>query len=101
MAVLINEGSASGAEIVASALQDHERATVIGAQSYGKGSVQSLLPLAQDRALKLTTGYYFRPNGNSIHASGVVPDLEMESADDQAALARALEVLKGHAVAAA
>ena len=101
VAVLINEGSASGAEIVASALQDHERATVIGAQSYGKGSVQSLLPLAQDRALKLTTGYYFRPNGNSIHASGVVPDLEMESADDQAALARALEVLKGHAVAAA
>ena len=73
VAVLINEGSASGAEIVASALQDHERATVIGAQSYGKGSVQSLLPLAQDRALKLTTGYYFRPNGNSIHASGVVP----------------------------
>ena len=101
VAVLINDDSASGAEIVASALQDHERATVIGVQSYGKGSVQSLLPLADDRALKLTTGYYFRPNGSSIHASGVVPDLEMDFSDDQAALAQALRVLKGQVVAAA
>lgn len=100
VAVLINEGSASGSEIVASALQDHGRAIVVGAQSYGKGSVQSLLPLANERALKLTTGYYFRPNGNSLHDSGVVPDVEIESAGDEKLLARALAVLKGEVLAA-
>ena len=94
VAVLINEGSASGSEIVASALQDHQRATVIGAKSYGKGSVQSLLSLTDEKALKLTTGYYFRPNGNSIHANGVIPDLAIDASDEDAALARAVQILK-------
>lgn len=98
-AVLINERSASGSEIVASALQDHRRAAVLGAKSYGKGSVQSVLPLAGDRALKLTTGYYYRANGNSLHASGVVPEVRMESSDDEAWLARALQIVKGEAPA--
>ncbi len=94
VAVLINESSASGSEIVASALQDHGRATVIGAKSYGKGSVQSVLPLAGDRALKLTTAYYFRPHGGPIHQQGVVPDMAIDPADDVAALALAVRVLR-------
>ena len=98
-AVLINEASASGSEIVASALQDHGRAAVLGAKSYGKGSVQSVLPLAGDRALKLTTGYYYRPSGDSLHASGVVPEVRLESPDDEAWLARALETVKGDVLA--
>ena len=99
-AVLINRGSASGSEIVAGALQDHGRATVLGAKSYGKGSVQSVLPLAGNRALKLTTGYYYRPGGASLHATGVVPDVPMESSNDQAWLDRALQVVKGEVLAA-
>ena len=96
VAALINSGSASGAEIVASALQDHKRATIIGTKSYGKGSVQSLLPLADDRALKLTTGYYFRPNGSLIDQSGVVPDIAIDPSDDELVLALTLRVLKRH-----
>ena len=96
VAALINSGSASGAEIVASALQDHKRATTIGTKSYGKGSVQSLLPLADDRALKLTTGYYFRPNGSLIDQSGVVPDIAIDPSDDELVLALTLRVLKRH-----
>ena len=96
VAVLINSGSASGAEIVASALQDHKRATIIGTKSYGKGSVQSLLPLADDRALKLTTGYYFRPNGSLIDQSGVLPDIAIDPSDDELVLALTLRVLKRH-----
>ena len=96
-AVLINGGSASGAEIVASALQDHRRAAVLGARSYGKGSVQSVLPLAGQRALKLTTGYYYRPNGDSLHANGVVPGILLETPDDAVWLQRAVQVVKGEA----
>ncbi|MDE0062992.1 MAG: S41 family peptidase [Gammaproteobacteria bacterium] len=98
-AVLINEGSASGSEIVASALQDHGRATVLGLKSYGKGSVQSVLPLAGERALKLTTGYYYRPGGGSLHASGVVPEVRMDSTDDGAWVERALQIVKGEVLA--
>ena len=98
--VLINEGSASGSEIVASALQDHGRAAVLGVKSYGKGSVQSVLPLAGDRALKLTTGYYYRPNGDSLHASGVVPEIRMHSSDDEAWIERAMQIVKGEVFAA-
>ncbi len=97
-AVLINEGSASGSEIVASALQDHGRATVLGLKSYGKGSVQSVLPLAGERALKLTTGYYYRPSGNSLHASGVVPEVRLESTDEAAWIERALQSVKRRAI---
>ena len=98
-AVLINEGSASGSEILASALQDHRRAAVVGVKSYGKGSVQSVLPLAGERALKLTTGYYYRPSGASLHASGVVPEVRMKSSDDDAWVERALRIVKGEVLA--
>ena len=99
-AVLINKGSASGSEIVASALQDHGRAAILGETSYGKGSVQSVLPLAGQRALKLTTGYYYRPNGSPIHASGVEPDVRMDVSEDEGLPERALEFVKGEALAA-
>ncbi|MCY1397394.1 putative carboxyl-terminal-processing protease, deltaproteobacterial [compost metagenome] len=78
--VLINGGSASAAEIVAGALQDQKRAIVMGTDSFGKGSVQTVLPLNNDRALKLTTALYYTPNGRSIQAQGIVPDIEVERA---------------------
>ena len=78
--VLINGGSASASEIVAGALQDHRRAVVMGTPSFGKGSVQTILPLSEDRAIKLTTALYFTPNGRSIQAQGIVPDIEVERA---------------------
>ena len=75
--VLINRGSASAAEVVAGALQDHGRATVVGTKSYGKGSVQSVLELEGRRAIKLTTAHYYTPNGRSIQASGIDPDIAL------------------------
>ena len=91
--VLINEGSASASEIVAASLQDHTRATIMGSTSYGKGSVQSLLPLGSKKALKLTTAYYYSPNGNAIHGVGVTPDLPL-SGDEESILDEAVSVLK-------
>ncbi len=76
--VLINEGSASASEIVAGALQDHKRATLVGSKSFGKGSVQTVLPLQENAALKLTTARYFTPLGRSIQNSGIVPDVAIE-----------------------
>ncbi len=78
MVVLINGGSASASEIVAGALQDHRRAVVMGTPSFGKGSVQTIMPLSEDRAIKLTTALYFTPKGRSIQAQGIVPDIEVE-----------------------
>ncbi len=78
--VLINGGSASASEIVAGALQDHQRAVIMGTTSFGKGSVQTVLPLHDNRALKLTTARYYTPNGRSIQAKGIVPDIKVENA---------------------
>ncbi len=76
--VLINGGSASASEIVAGALRDHKRATILGTRSFGKGSVQSIIPLAGQGAIRLTTARYYTPSGTSIQAKGIVPDVKIE-----------------------
>lgn len=78
LVVLINAGTASAAEIVSGALQDHGRAVIMGTQSFGKGSVQTVMPLNNDRAIKLTTSRYFTPDGRSIQAQGITPDIEID-----------------------
>jgi carboxyl-terminal processing protease len=76
--VLINEGSASASEIVAGALQDHRRAIIVGAKSFGKGSVQTIMPLSGEGAMRLTTARYYTPSGRSIQALGIEPDILVE-----------------------
>ncbi|WP_334128366.1 S41 family peptidase [Sneathiella sp.] len=78
--VLINGGSASASEIVAGALQDHRRAVILGTQSFGKGSVQTIVPLQGNGAMRMTTARYYTPSGTSIQAKGIVPDIEVEQA---------------------
>ncbi len=82
MVILINQGSASASEIVAGAMQDHKRATVLGTTSHGKGSVQTILPMKDNTALKLTTACYYTPLGRSIQSEGIVPDILLQEIDD-------------------
>jgi carboxyl-terminal processing protease len=79
MVVLVNGGTASASEIVAGALQDHKRAIILGTQTFGKGSVQTILPLDDNSALRLTTARYYTPSGRSIQATGIVPDIVMDN----------------------
>ncbi|MEW6676939.1 MAG: S41 family peptidase [Pseudomonadota bacterium] len=92
MVVLINGGSASASEIVAGALQDHKRALIVGTQSFGKGSVQTILPLNNGTAIKLTTARYYTPNGRSIQAKGIEPDIVVEEGTVTAGENSGLEV---------
>lgn len=97
--VLINGGSASASEIVAGALQDHHRAVIMGTNSFGKGSVQSVIPISDERAIKLTTARYYTPKGRSIQAKGIAPDIIVERAKIEAIKTRTgiTEAdLKGH-----
>ena len=101
MVVLVDGGTASASEIVAGALQDHKRATVLGAQTFGKGSVQTILPLSNNAGLKLTTARYFTQAGRSIQAKGIEPDIYIDDGRDspnrirEANLERHLEIGKG------
>ncbi|MDH4108951.1 MAG: S41 family peptidase [Gammaproteobacteria bacterium] len=80
--VLVNKGSASASEIVAGALQDHRRALIVGTETFGKGLVQTVMPLSKGRAIKLTTSRYFTPSGDSIHEKGIEPDIVIDDAGD-------------------
>ena len=89
MVVLVNNGTASASEIVAGALQDHKRATIMGSQTFGKGSVQTILPLGNNSAIKLTTARYYTPNGRSIQAKGIVPDVAVDDGSQRLSMREA------------
>lgn len=89
MVVLVNNATASASEIVAGALQDHKRATIMGSQTFGKGSVQTILPLGNNSAIKLTTARYYTPNGRSIQAKGISPDVAVDDGSQRLAMREA------------
>jgi carboxyl-terminal processing protease len=95
LVVIVNEGTASASEIVAGALQDRERAILVGATTYGKGSVQEVVPLLDTSALKLTTGAYVTPGGHAINGQGIEPDVEVSSRLAGEQRRRAIEILRG------
>jgi carboxyl-terminal processing protease len=97
MVVLVNGASASASEIVAGALQDQHRATILGTQTFGKGSVQTILPLPNNQAVKLTTALYYTPSGRSIQAKGITPDIVVEDGTDKQVLLREAD-LQNHLV---
>jgi carboxyl-terminal processing protease len=92
--VLVNGGSASASEIVAGALQDHRRAIIVGTRTFGKGSVQTVMPMSGGRAIKLTTSRYFTPSGVSIQGRGITPDVALDAAAADAGLRQSLQLLK-------
>jgi carboxyl-terminal processing protease len=94
LVVLVNEGTASASEIVAGALQDRNRAVVIGTETYGKGSVQEVVPLPDSSAFKLTIASYFTPDGTNLSGNGIRPDVVVD-ASDAVQKSRALETLRG------
>ena len=95
MAILINKGSASASEIVAGAIKDHQRGKLVGNTTFGKGSVQSIITLPQGAGVKLTTAYYYTPDGHNIHLKGIEPDLHIDSpsTDEDLQLSSALDLL--------
>jgi len=97
LVVLINGGSASASEIVAGALQDHGRAVVLGTQSFGKGSVQTIIPIAGHGAVRLTTSLYYTPSGRSIQAKGISPDIVVEQARLESLQARRPDLRRSEA----
>ena len=97
MVVLVNGGSASASEIVAGALQDQHRSTILGTRTFGKGSVQTILPLPHNQAVKLTTALYYTPSGRSIQAKGITPDIVVQDGSDQKMLLREAD-LQNHLV---
>lgn len=94
LVVLVNGGSASASEIVAGALKEHHRATIAGTRTFGKGSVQTVMPLSEGRAIKLTTSRYFTPSGASIQGLGIEPDIDLAAGDPEVALLQAGQLLK-------
>ena len=96
LVVLVNGGSASASEIVAGALKDHHRAQLVGSKTYGKGSVQTVVPLSDGHAIKLTTSRYFTPSGASIHQRGITPDVVVDEATLKAESGADLEAVRGN-----